>query len=90
MADGWPTWAMSPGARVTIVQYPSWAGPWAVEFRGEIDDLIPPEPVENFREGEGELAYWVSFDEPQYDSSGDGPFRKAWIWGRYLKSSPVI
>jgi hypothetical protein len=32
----------------------------------------------------GELAYWVDFDEPQLDHEGNGPYRKALIWDRYL------
>jgi hypothetical protein len=44
----------------------------------EIIDHAPAEP--------GELAYWVRFDEPQLDSLGDGPYRKAQVWGRYLRS----
>ncbi len=36
----------------------------------------------------GELLYWVTFDAPQYDSNGDGPYRKAQVWGRYLRTDP--
>lgn len=33
----------------------------------------------------GELAYWVVFDSPQYDSDGCSPYCNAHIWDRYLK-----
>ncbi|MFE0578987.1 hypothetical protein [Streptomyces sp. NPDC058874] len=36
----------------------------------------------------GELLYWVTCDAPQYDSDGDGPYRKAQVWGRYLRTEP--
>ncbi|MEU2490936.1 ferrous iron transport protein A [Streptomyces sp. NPDC007883] len=79
---------LAAGSRVTVIRDPSWDGPWQVEFRGRIDDLTAPEPVLHSSAREGELAYWVVFDEPQFDSSGDGPFRKALIWDRYLKPDP--
>ncbi|MFI1200626.1 ferrous iron transport protein A [Streptomyces sp. NPDC020883] len=87
-SDKWPAGCMTPGTRVTVIKDASWDGPWQVEFQGTIDDFGPPEPVQNSSAREGEMAYWVVFDESQYDSSGDGPFRKAWIWDRYLKRNP--
>ena len=44
-----------------------------------------PHLVENPAARTGELTYFVEFDEPQYDSGGDGPYRKASIWDRYLE-----
>ena len=44
-----------------------------------------PEPVRHADALPGELMYWVKFDEPQLDAAGDGPYRKAQIWGRYLQ-----
>ncbi|MEU2516318.1 ferrous iron transport protein A [Streptomyces syringium] len=79
---------MSAGTRVTVVRDTSWDGPWQVEFHGTIDDLSIPEPVRHSMAREGELEYWIVFDEPQYDSSGGGPFRGAQVWDRYLKRMP--
>ncbi|WP_241681618.1 hypothetical protein [Streptomyces sp. CB01881] len=59
-----------------------------MEFPGTINAPGAPAPVGDQQTGEGELAYWVSFDEPQYDSSGDGPYRKAQIWARHLRTEP--
>ncbi|WP_370420923.1 hypothetical protein AB8O64_22285 [Streptomyces sp. QH1-20] len=81
---GWPTVAMAVGTRVTVVRDSSWDGPWQVEFQGTIGDLYAPEPVRHSMARDGELEYWVVFDEPQYDSSGEGPYRGAQIWDRYL------
>jgi hypothetical protein len=50
-----------------------------------INDFQPPAPVRHSTAQEGELAYWVVFDSPQYDSDGCGPYYKAQIWDRYLK-----
>ncbi|MFF2747482.1 ferrous iron transport protein A [Kitasatospora sp. NPDC058048] len=83
----WPAGALPPGTRVTVVRDPQWDGPWQVEFTGTIDPMGAPEPAGNQR-AEGELAYWVVFDAPQYDSAGDGPYRKAQIWARHLRSAP--
>ncbi|MGX4735620.1 ferrous iron transport protein A [Kitasatospora griseola] len=80
-----PARALVPGARVTVVRSTEWDGPWQVEFEGTVDDLAAPEPVDHPRAREGESAYWVRFDAPQYDADGDGPYRKALIWERYLR-----
>ncbi|MEK2492650.1 ferrous iron transport protein A [Kitasatospora purpeofusca] len=85
----WPAAALAPGRRVTVVRDPAWDGPWQVEFLGTVDDTGAPESVENPRARAGELSYWVVFDEPQYDSSGGGPYRRAQIWDRYLRPEPL-
>jgi len=81
----WPITAFRPNARVKVIKDSDWDGPWKNEFFGTIDDSPgPPEPVASGRGLPGELRYWVRFDEPQYDYNGDGPYRKAQIWDRYL------
>ncbi|MFF4294145.1 ferrous iron transport protein A [Streptomyces vinaceus] len=82
----WPPGALAPGSRVTVVRDRDWDGPWQVEFAGTIDGTAPPEPNEHARSLRGELLYWVTFDAWQYDCDGDGPYRKAQIWGRYLRA----
>ncbi len=47
--------------------------------------MAAAEPVVHAQANPGELKYWVDFDEPQMDAEGDGPYRKAQIWGRYLE-----
>ncbi|MCX4956780.1 ferrous iron transport protein A [Streptomyces virginiae] len=84
----WPSAALPAGSRVVVVRDPGWDGPWRNEFLGTIDGMGAPEPVESPRARAGELAYWVTFDEPQYDGDGDGPYRKAFIWDRYLRPGP--
>ncbi|MGW0753312.1 ferrous iron transport protein A [Streptomyces sp. NPDC002587] len=84
LSQTWPTGALAPGSRVTVVRARDWDGPWQVEFPGTIDAMRAPEPNEHAQALSGELLYWVSFDTPQYDGDGDGPYRKAQIWGRYL------
>ncbi|MER7731997.1 ferrous iron transport protein A [Streptomyces erythrochromogenes] len=88
LARSWPSDALPPGSRVTVVRDPDWDGPWQVEFRGTIDAMGAPEPNEHAQALGGELLYWVAFDDPQYDSDGQGPYRKARIWGRYLRPEP--
>ncbi|MEU3985796.1 ferrous iron transport protein A [Streptomyces sp. NPDC026672] len=85
LSQTWPAGAPAPGSRVTVVRDQDWDGPWQVEFAGTIDAMGAPEPNEHAQALDGELLYWVAFDTPQYDSSGGGPYRKAQIWGRYLR-----
>lgn len=80
----WPERALPPGTRVRVIQDTGWAGPWRQEFNGTIDVTMAPEPVGSPAARAGELAYFVAFDEPQHDTSDDGPYRKAQIWDRYL------
>ncbi|GAA3124143.1 hypothetical protein GCM10020254_84210 [Streptomyces goshikiensis] len=75
-----PSGRASPSSRTAPGQ-----APWSQEFQGEIDGLEAPELLAHPMAEEGELVYWVAFDEPQYDSDGAGPYRKAQVWGRYLK-----
>ncbi|MFE2528283.1 ferrous iron transport protein A [Streptomyces sp. NPDC059382] len=81
----WPAGALQPGARVTVVPDMNGNGGWQVEFPGTIDAMGAPEPNEHAQALTDELKYWVAFDERQYDTAGEGPYRKAQIWGRYLK-----
>ena len=81
----WPTDAMPPGTRVRVVKDQAWDGPWRVEFTATIDATIVPNPVQGAAARPGELEYSVTFDSPQQDVDGDGPYRKAVIWGRYLE-----
>lgn len=68
-----------------VIKDVNWDGPWQSEFLGTIDAMGAPEIITHAHAEPGELAYWVRFDEPQLDSLGCGPYRKAMIWGRYLQ-----
>lgn len=89
LSQTWPTGALAPGSRVRVMRDLDWDGPWQIEFRGTIDAMGAPEPNQHAQALSGELLYWVNFDTPQYDSAGDGPYRKARIWGRYLRAEPM-
>lgn len=88
LSQTWPTGALAPGTRVTVVRDRGWDGPWQVVFPGTIDAMGAPVPNEHAQALSGELLYWVIFDAPQYDSNGDGPYCKAQVWGRYLRTDP--
>ncbi|MFG2986439.1 ferrous iron transport protein A [Streptomyces sp. NPDC048258] len=90
LCQDWPAPALTAGSRVTVVRDPDWDGPWRNEFLGTIDDMGAPELVESPHARVGELAFWVTFDAPQYDSDGAGPYRKAQIWDRYLRPEPAL
>lgn len=88
LSQAWPEGALAPGSRVTVIRDPGWDGPWQVEFSAAIDAMGAPVPNQAAGALNGELLYWVTFDTPQYDSGGEGPYRKAQIWGRYLRPEP--
>lgn len=83
--DEWPVDALPPGTRVRVIQDQEWGGPWRDVFLGTIDRTLPPQLVSNLVARSGEREYSVIFDEPQVDAGGDGPYRKAVIWDRYLQ-----
>jgi hypothetical protein len=83
--DDWPADALPPGTRVRVVKDATWDGPWRDVFLGTIDRTFPPKFVQNTTARSGEHEYSVAFDQPQLDASGDGPYRKAVIWDRYLE-----
>jgi hypothetical protein len=85
LSDAWPPDAIPPGTAVRIGQDDGWPGPWASVFTGRISDMAAPEPPASEAANAGELAYWIDFDEPQRDADGDGPYRKAQIWARYIE-----
>ncbi|WP_234316038.1 MULTISPECIES: ferrous iron transport protein A [unclassified Streptomyces] len=88
LRQSWPPGALAPGSRVRVVRAQDWDGPWQVEFTGVVDAMGAPEPNEHAQAFAGELRYWVTFDTPQRDSGGDGPYRKALIWDRHLRAEP--
>ena len=84
--DQWPATALPPATRVRVVKDPAWDGPWRDVFLGTIDRALPPQLVQNRVANAGELEYSVDFDAPQLDAAGNGPYRKAVIWDRYLET----
>lgn len=80
----WPRGAWPAGTRVRVVHDRAWHGPWLQEFSGTVSAMAAPVPIRIPRAEAGELEYWVEFDQPQRDADGDGPYRKALIWARYL------
>ncbi len=82
--DVWPEGAIAPGSHVRVIRDANWNGPWAQEFIGIVDGALIPRRVVNAHAKPGELSYLIAFAESQFDSSGDGPYRKAVIWARYL------
>lgn len=84
-AEPWPDEALPPGCRVRVIRDPDGDGPWAAVFTGTVDTVRPPHLINNPQARAGEFAYFVKFDFPQFDGAGDGPYRKAQIWDRYLE-----
>jgi hypothetical protein len=84
--QAWPQAAMPVGTRLRVVFDSYGRGAWAKVFTGRVSAMAAPEPVPSAIAVAGELNYWVEFDEPQLDVSGDGPYRKAKVWSRYLEA----
>jgi hypothetical protein len=83
--EPWPDDAMQPGTRVRVTHDLEWSGPWREVCLGAIDATVPPQLVHNPVAQPGEREYSVTFDAPHFDAGGDGPYRKAVIWERYLE-----
>lgn len=84
LSQEWPAHAIAAESRVRVAADSTGHIAWQREFFGVVSPMGAPEPVINPQAHDGELAYWVAFDEPQLDSDGDGPYRKALIWDRYI------
>jgi hypothetical protein len=59
-----------PGDRVRVHQDPGFGGPWPAEPSGVVTSAGE---VREFPTGLRRF-YWVTFDEPQLDADGDGPY----------------
>jgi len=70
------------GTRVRVRQDSEFPpGPWPAEPLGVIAG--GPEAVQG---RSGPMAtYWITFDEPQRDVDGDGPYADSQVLGRYLE-----
>ena len=90
-----PEW-LKPGTQVRVVKDPDWDGPWRNEFLGVIDPDtdapvrvldLPAMPEVNVPDADRRpmAEYLVRFDEPQVDCDGQGPYRAAVIWEKYLR-----
>jgi hypothetical protein len=85
LSDRWPAEAIPALTRVVVTADAGGQRAWVRQFCGVISPMGSPELVEHPQAWPGELAYWVVFDEPQRDSAGDGPYRMALIWDRYIR-----
>lgn len=91
-------WSLSPplnvGQRVKVIRDRAWAGPGPDEPTGVIEPIMGKayrvvdlaDDTINVPQSDRRLMreYLVHFDEPQRDSSNDGPFNAAVIWEKYV------
>ena len=69
------------GTRVRVRQDPEFGpGPWPAEPTGRV--VGAPEAVSG-RNGVL-MTYWIEFDEPQFDTDGDGPYSRSQVLEKYL------
>ena len=63
-------------------------GPWPSEPHGTVSGAGGPcyTLVETMRGSE--RSYWITFDEPQRDTDGDGPYESSQVLERYLQVLP--
>jgi hypothetical protein len=97
-------WSKEPplqvGQRVKVIRDPGWPGPWPNEPVGVIEPILGEafrvvdlnDPSINVPDSDRRLMreYLVQFDEPQLDTSGEGPYRAAVIWEKYLTPNGEI
>jgi hypothetical protein len=91
-------WSQEPpiqiGQRVRVIRDPDWPGPWPQEPLGVVEPIMGAafetvdltSPAFRVPDSDRRLMreYLIRFDEPQLDSSGDGPYRAAVIWEKYV------
>jgi hypothetical protein len=85
LSDHWPAGAIPASTPVFVGADAEGHRPWMREFSGMISSMGSPELVNHVQARPGELAYWVLFDQPERDSAGEGPYRMAFIWDRYIR-----
>lgn len=70
------------GTRVRVLSDPEFGpGPWPAQPTGRISGS--PTAVDTV--SGPMLTYWVTFDEPQRDADGDGPYSSSQILSKYLQ-----
>jgi hypothetical protein len=75
------------GSRVQVMRDPEFGpGPWPAEPTGRVTSSPSGEPfvVVQTRKGP-ERTWWITFDEPQRDADGDGPYTRSQVLERYLR-----
>lgn len=77
------------GSRVIVRRDPKFGpGPWPSEPTGQIVAAPDDSSFSEVTTVSGlERSWWVSFDEPQLDADGDGPYRESQVLQRYLESA---
>jgi hypothetical protein len=83
-----PEWVV--GSRVVVRRDPDYGpGPWPAEPAGRIAPYPDGATYVQLPTRKGrERAWWIIFDEPQYDPDGDGPYRESQVLERYLSPPP--
>jgi hypothetical protein len=70
------------GTRVRVIRDPDFGpGPWPDQPSGTV--TTEPETVETT--SGPMLIYWVTFDEPQFDADGEGPYPSSQVLRRNLE-----
>jgi hypothetical protein len=85
LSDHWPAHAIPASTRVVVTADVGGHRRRMREFSAVISPMGAPDLVEHAQARPGRLAYRVVFDEPERDSAGDGPYRMAFIWDRYIQ-----
>lgn len=74
---------LPPGTRVKIHRDPEYGpGPWPAETTGSVIDSC----IDEQGAGRDLRMYWVKFDEPQYDTDGDGPYESSQVAHFYIEA----
>ena len=68
------------------VTSPDWEGPWPTEPFGTLVPWPDGDLFKTIQHATGDYrAFFVEFDESQYDGDGMGPYYKAEVWEIYLE-----
>ena len=72
------------GSRVRILKDPLFVGPWQKEFLATVDGVERAQHLTPESARRNKFVYMVSFDEPQLDGDGDGPYTAGEVLSQYV------
>ena len=74
----------SPGTRVRVLTDPEYGGPFAEECLGTVGSSTAAAGLTPAAARLSKYSYFVTFDTPQRDRDGDGPYSSSQVLSRYV------
>ncbi len=75
---------LRPGTRVYIIQDPEFGGPFQETFGATVQSSKRVEGLMPAAAKKSKFVYFVTFDSPQFDCDGDGPYSASEVLAAYV------